>query len=690
MRTGDPRRLVLNKDKSRLSDAYILGLGSIATQTVFIKLILSSQVGGELYAAIAIGGWIASSATGALFGGRIKSDLRSHIWLISAILKIPLAFFIFVYPAFFTGNLDPGRFLPLVILGIAPTGILYGMLFPLLITKISKTSLIYRNEAVGSVIGGISMLVLSYLGVGGFTALFLISGIELSRALYGKILTVLIPLACVVIGVFAGPRLDKMGLDIRWPGFKTIEAAHGFSGLWALHERENQLTITHNGEHLQTIPNRPVSEEALLWPLLYYPQAKKILLIGFEGIETQRYLPENVRATKLISDRAFFKLGIREDVEYIVADPLSYRPNHTYDIVNLFFHGGGNLGDYRIETDYFFDKCKGWVKEGGLFYISAISDENYISPELEKYISAIKNTLDTCFEHISLIPGPRIGFICGSVQTDQNPERALRKLDIDSPYFNESLIVNRLAPFRIARLQDQISEGKIANDILKPSSVVNYLQWVGSMFGHSGNVFRIYQSPVPLFFFPAMILIPFAIALVKKTEFLSHLSITLLGALGMASELAALYLFQILFGSLYLHIGLIIAAFMAGMAVGAHYGGRLKTLTIVGPVLICLIILNFLSNLIVSGIGLTAAFVLLYLLAVTSGFCSGGGFTALAERGSGDRMSGATLYGADLYGAMIAAIFVPGIMLAFGITFLIGSLMAITLVILATLLYLKR
>ena len=184
MRTGNPRRLVLKYGRSRLFDAFILGLGSIATQTVYIKLILSSQVGGELYAALAIGGWIASVATGAFLGSKIKDQRRATVWLLSATLKIPLAFFVFIYPSFFTGVLDPLRFLPLVLIGIAPSGILYGILFPLLITNVSKTSIVYRNEAIGSITGGLLIVVLSYLGIGGFAVLFLLSGIEISRILF--------------------------------------------------------------------------------------------------------------------------------------------------------------------------------------------------------------------------------------------------------------------------------------------------------------------------------------------------------------------------------------------------------------------------------------------------------------------------------------------------------------------------
>jgi len=689
MRAGHPRRLVLRKVRSRLFDAFTLGLGSIATQTVYIKLILSTQVGGELYAALAIGGWIASVATGAFLAGRIKNLKRSTIWLLSATIKIPLAFFVFIYPSFFIGVLDPLRFLPLILFGMAPSGILYGLLFPLLISKVSKTSTVYRNEAIGSITGGLLIVAFSYLGIGGFTVLFLLSGIEISRILFRRLSTSLIPAVFFIVGFFIGPQLDKAGLDIRWPGFRTLKMVHGHSGLWAVHSREKQLTITYNGEHLQTIPDRQLSEEALLWPLLYHPQAKEMLLIGFEGIEVKKYLPDGVKATRLINDKGYLSLDIQDEVNCINIDPLSYSSDSRYDIINVYLRGGGDLSDNRFETGFFFGKCKNMLKDGGILYVSAISDENYIAPELGSYLSAIKNTLEVFFKSVLLIPGSRIGFLCRHNDDNPNPIESLKKLQIHSPYFNESLINSRLAPFRIVRLQSLITDSKTINNIFKPSSTIDYLMWMGLMFGRSKYLFQIYLFPYPLLYFPVLLLIPLLIRLFKRADFAPLLSITLLGSLGMASEIAAIYLFQILFGYLYLHIGFIIAGFMGGMALGAHYRSRLNFITITGPILACLISMLFLPLLIKTGFGLKITVILLYILAATSGFCSGGGFGILAEKNADDRRLGATLYGADLYGAMSAAVFVPGLLIVFGVSFLFWSLSLMGLIILATLWYLR-
>jgi len=672
------------------ADALTLGFGSIATQTIFIKLILSSELGGELYAAIAIGGWIASVAGGAFWGRKINNDRRTIIWTISAIIKIPLAFFVFIYPSFFTGILDPLRFLPLMVLGIAPTGILYGLLFPLLIDETSKTSTVYRNEAIGSLAGGLLTVAYSYFGAGGFSLLLFLAGVEISRAVSRRVLALSIPAACLIGGFFFGPHLDRAGLVIRWPGFKTVKSAHGYSGLWAVHERENQLTISHNGKHLQTIPDRQSSEEALLWPFVFNPEARDILLIGFEGFEIGKYLPENVHATVLVGDKGFLKLHLPTGSGYSIRDPLSFKTKLRYDIINVYLKGGAGLGDNRFETDYFFKKCKNWLKEDGVFYVSAISDENYIAPELCSYLSAIKSTLDANFGSVSPIPGPRIGFVCREGYEKPNFAESLKKLRINSPYFNQRLIANRMAPFRTAYLESFFDAGGAKNDILRPVSIISYLRWAGSMFGKGKYFFQIYMFPYPLLLFPMLILIPILIRILAKSDFIPVFTVTLLGAAGLTTEIVVIYLFQILFGHLYLHIGLIIALFMGGMALGAHMGGKLKFRFFAVPFLIALIPFLFLRSAIEPEFGMRSALFLLFILATVAGFFSGGGFAALSGHRPDSRSVGATLYGADLYGAMMAAVMVPGILIVFGVEFIFWSLAAIGLIISATLWYLRR
>jgi spermidine synthase len=557
-----------------------------------------------------------------------------------------------------------------------------------LITKDSKTSLVYRNEAAGAVAGGLLILLFAYAGLGNFTLLLLVSGVEFSMATRGKYRHFLIPTALLILGVFAGPWLDRTGLNLRWPGFETEKTAHGFSGLWAVHARGSQLTVSHNGRFTHTIPDRQSSEEALLWPLLYRPEAREILLVGFEGIDAASYLPGDIAVTGLISDKAFLRLGVGGDARNVMADPLSYSPDKKYDVINLYLESGGDLGDYRLETEFFFSKCKGLLEREGVLFVSASSDENYISPPLGKYLSGIYGSLVPLFDSVAVIPGTRIGFV-GYDGESGRPLEALRQSRIESPYFNEPLIINRLLPFRIDYLKDQLV-GQGANNIFRPATAVDFLQWLGSMFGRGKYLFQIYKFPYPLLFFPALLAIPAVIGAVRKSAFLSYLSVSLLGSLGLGTEIAVIFLFQILFGRLYMQLGLILALFMAGMAAGAHYRARIGSYVLAGPFIILLILLSLMPDIIKSDIGLTLVPLILYVAAAAAGFYSGGGFAILAERRPADRSWGATLYGVELYGALTAAVFVPGMILALGMAFLLWILIAIGLIISATLWYLGR
>lgn len=83
--------------------------------------------------------------------------------------------------------------------------------------------------------------------------------------------------------------------------------------------------------------------------------------------------------------------------------------------------------------------------------------------------------------------------------------------------------------------------------------------------------------------------------------------------------------------------------------------------------------------------GLKTAGVLLYMVSLTAGFATGGGFASFANRFKEDSEIGATLYGADLYGALIAAFFIPGILISSGSSYVAIIIAASGIVIMATL-----
>jgi hypothetical protein len=686
----------MTDNSSRSADAVFLGVCSLATQAVFIRFILSSQIGGELYAAIAIGCWIGWVGFGSLTGHRIPQHRRRLIWLFLSLVKMPLAFLIFLYPGFFTGVLDPVRFLPLAVFGMAPTGILYGFLFPLLIGPETRASHIYRNEAIGSLIGGLSASLWLLLGSGDFGFLLLLSMLEFSRFLTRKRALPILVTVGLILAFALNPYFDRVALNIRWPGFHTVDVAHGITGRWSLMARGDQLTVMHNGKQIGVIPDRASTEEALLWPFLFYPDADDILLVGFEGKQIAEYLPSGVRPLMLYSDRAYTRLNVPDLSQYEIGDPLSFTTERRFDIVSVLLHGAGNLNDYRMETDLFIKRCGDFLEDDGIFYVSTISDENYLAPALADYLSSLRNTLDAFYDSITVIPGARVGFVCfndvgrwaksDDISLDGDvPFSGFQQMTTDSPYFNLPLIVNRLAEYRISNFKNALDETAPTNDVLKPMTVLRYLSWQGSAFGKAGSVFDIYTRPYVLIAFVMLLIVPLVLSVLRRIRFSAILGVACLGFVGMSFEIGIIYLFQTLFGSLHLHIGMILAIFMAGLALGATYSRRLKPKIIMAPVLLAAIAVPLGYTIIELNFGLIFAYVLFYMASLAAGFSTGGGFAFFVDRSEESRKVGATLYGADLYGALLAAVFVPGILMSLGTIFLMIALAIVSLVILATL-----
>lgn len=679
----------MTESRRRSTDAIFLGLCSLATQTILIRFILSSQPGGELYAAIAIGGWIGWVGFGSLLGHGLVTGKRQFAWLFSAVVKLPLAFFVYLYPGFFTGVLDPVRFVPLALLGMAPAGIPYGLLFPSLIAPDAGATRIYRNEAVGSVAGGLLATLWIVLRIGDFGFLLVLSMLELSRALGWKRSWLLLGTAGTGAALVLSPLIDRAVSDVRWQGFKTLQVEHGYSGRWSLLARGDQLTVLHNGQQMGTIPDRQSSENAMLWPLLYYPDAGNMLLIGFEGFSFHEYLPSSVKPYCLFGDGAYTRLKVEESSAYRVGDPLSFSPEHGYDIVSVYHRGAGSLSDYRLETGFFYRRCLRLLGPDGILYVSVTSDENYVSPVLGAYLSALRNTLTSYFDSLAYIPGGRAGFVCfknkNSSRIKKDPIERLGELNIDSPYFNMPYVMNRLAGFRISNFESSLDTDSPPNNILRPKSVFEYLNWQGSVFGRSGVMFSLYRPPYIWVGYILLVAIPGLVAALRRMRFGPILAVAGFGFMGMSFEVIIIYLFQTMFGVLHLHIGMILAVFMAGLAAGAFISARVRLWFLILPILLAIATTPLAGLMVLSDSGLKIAYLIFYIGSLSAGLATGGGFAYIADRSDQAPVAGATLYAADLCGALLAAVMAPAVLMSQGAFFLCGSLAAISAIIVATL-----
>ncbi len=570
---------------------------------------------------------------------------------------------------------------------LALPGLIYGVIFSALITAEAKTSIIYRYESIGSVIGGLAVTAWAFAGLGDIYMLVILALLEFSRIFSRRAVAFGFAIIAILAGYLIQPLIESAVFPLRWPGYDKYESAHGPSGSWLKAEKAEEYYLAHNGRFI--FQDRASSEDAILWPLLFKPDAVKMLLISFEGSLAYQYLPKHVKPSILISDGTFLQLADFDKSLYLLGDPLSFSSEVKFDIVNIYLPGAASIIDYRMETDYFFKRCKSFLNYDGILYVSLPSDENYLGAKLSKYQSAVYGTLNSIFRRIEIVPGLRAGFVCfqtDSIKFESNLLNSnISAAGINSPYFNKQYIMNILNPLRRANFNASLDSNATANSTQRPMSVLNYLKWQGSKFGKSARIFAILDKPFIYLAFVFLLVIPFLISRLANTNFRSLFLITGVGFIGMAFEILILYLFQIFYGTLYLHIGMIIAVFMAGISIGSISSGKLTFYQLItGNILIAIGIWLCLKA---AGVemGLPIGGFVLYMVSLMAGFFSGGLFSKTVDSQRDDILYGAVFYGTDLNGALLAAIFVPGLLIALGADGIIISIISISFAILATL-----
>ncbi len=160
-------------------------------------------------------------------------------------------------------------------------------------------------------------------------------------------------------------------------------------------------------------------------------------------------------------------------------------------------------------------------------------------------------------------------------------------------------------------------------------------------------------------------LIPLLIARVVRRRPQPLFAVFVFGFMGMAFEISFLYLFQIAIGQLYIHIGPLLAVFMAGLASGAWVPfDKRRNLSLMTFALSCALSLCLLP-IIDSGMCLPGVVAILYILSALIGFSTGAGFAFLVDSARLEGC-GAVLYASDLFGALTAAVFIPGLMIWIG------------------------
>ena len=418
--------------------------------------------------------------------------------------------------------------------------------------------------------------------------------------------------------------------------------------------------------------------EALKHPIevLYYTELDPLLIRMTEKVATPsvRQELEDPRTRILYEDGRFFLRRTRMKVDVVIIN----MPDAATLQLNRFF------------TEEFFRFVRKSLEPGGLLALSMPGSSSYLSEEMLRMNRCVRDTLERVFPYVRALPGDRILFL------------ASREVPVDS--LMPDLLAGRLAkrgvetsvvqPYFLACLMDPW-QGRWLRDALQgtaghpyepgphafpallhacvqerrgPSGVARASPWLERL-----------RLGVLLACLLAMAL-PFAFWVRRwKGDRTPALAFAILstGFVGMAVEMIVILAFQSLYGYLYQWIGLLIAAFMAGLAGGAFVVTRMLARIRKAVRVFCWLESLQLVFVLVSAWGLVALHglflektvmmevpkVVLFCMNVVAGFLVGSEFPlanreAAATAKVGSSIVGGRFYALDLAGAWLGTLLV--------------------------------
>jgi spermidine synthase len=644
------------------------GISSVVTQLLIIREFLAQFQGNEFVIALILFNWLILGGIGTLLARWVtKHFWRATInrlgWLSLVLAGLPVVQLLIIRQfrdVFFIHGASVGFYptLAFTFFTIAPYCLVLGFVLPYSLFVIRTENpdypgtRIYIIDNIGDVSGGalfsfalvflvtpLQALCLANLPLVLSTyLLFRVSSRHHPAVYLGTVATVTI----LVIGIFLEPA------SLVPPEGELAFYTESRYGRIQIQQDQDQFTLFVSGNPLYGNQNLSMAEETIHYPLAQLHQTNNILLISAQGgmmVELEKYTPASVDYVELDPEVANvqFRFGlikkipglnvIHQDGRAFLADS-----EKIYDaiIVNLSEPDTFQLN--RFFTDRFFDLARRHLAEHGVLSFAMKGYDNYLAEPQRRKLSSLYNTVTDYFDHVLLLPGQQIFFLCSSQPLKTDIPELLVKKGIHTRYIRGYYYGN-LTHERIERLNALIDPTAPKNRDYFPQLMrLMFMQWFA----------KFSTSPTGFIAVLAILSLIYLIRIRAEEFVLFSTGFTVMG-----SEILVIFAFQIFFGYIYLQIGMIVTVFLAGLLPGAWFGDRLRyrtkqTLAVADGLLI------FLMGLLIivmkyGGHHLPAAFFLVFGF-VISLICGFQFPVALYLRG-GDAPAVTRTFSADLIGA---------------------------------------
>jgi spermidine synthase len=567
------------------------GISSIAIQIITVREFLSQFAGNEITISLVLFCWLMVGGFGSLVSKSFTArsvPAYSVISLVTALFPLIQISAIRVFrDTIFTHGESPG-FYPVffyILTLSAPYAFLIGFLLPYSLSVIRRhggefsSGKLYITDNVGDVAGGVLFsFILVYL-LSPFQIIVITSSLLILVSLVLLIRVrghLLFAVSLILVAVFLYVALEK-DFELR-----TLQAQYGPDivsyqespyGRIVLTREEGQYTLWESGSPIYSTFGIAAAEEKVHYPLSQVDHIEEVLLVG-GGIgetldEIIKYSPRRIDYVELdpaliTTARTYGLFDPKGKVDTVLADGRKYiaRSDHRYSAIILDLPEPDTFQVNRFYTSEFFSCCKKILTKGGILSFSLLANPNYLSEEQVKKLSSIYNTVKAHFRQVLLIPGEEIYFLASDEVLSEDIPLNLTTRSIATSYI-EGFYHGNVTKERIRFVNQSMDSDEPVNTDLRPRVIhIMFQEW-----------FRKYGTSPNWFVAVLIAVIAVYVSMIRKEEFVLFST----GFAVMGVEMLLLFSYQVLYGSIYLKVGVVITSFLLGLLPGAILGNRWKS-----------------------------------------------------------------------------------------------------------------
>ena len=577
-----------------------LGVMAVMTQLALMREMLCAFSGNELGLGIILGNWLLLTGLGSSLG-RTSTRLRNPQLVLVLLLFLiallpPLQIFTLraLRNVIFIRGAAVG--LPETVVAtffwLAPFCLASGYLLTLACGVTGNIGGVYVADSLGSIAGGALFTFVLVRRLDHFALLcvpglmcLLVAGWIRWRWLAGI-------LAVGLIGLLA-LDVDSFSTALQFPGQRVVFRGQSPYGKLVVTESAGQFNFIENGVPVISTRNIEQVEETVHYALAQRPGARNVLLIGggvsgttreilkYRNAQVtyveldpliieagKRFLPESLTNVRVVNSdgRLFVKQVERASRPFPANTPNGRDARSTiFDVVILDMPAPSTSQLNRYFTSEFFDEVKRVMPRDGVLSFALGRYENFVSPELARLLASAHATLRRTFANVLMIPGGRVFFVASDGELTGD---IASRITVPTQLVNRHYLDAMLTPDRLADMQRATAAPAALNTDFNPVLYYYHLMHWMSQFRVRYGVWL------------AVLALGFAAYLVRIRAV--PFAIFASGFAASALEVVLLLGFQILAGSVYRQLGVIVTVFMTGLAVGAwmanHYRIRLDLL----------------------------------------------------------------------------------------------------------------